>query len=237
MEQEKINKIAVVALIFALLAISQSTTATSEIYNFIAGNNINISQSGNNITITGAATWTLSGLTTDNLTISNDITFPLMKLDHFVGIYTNLSLTDILNDYYGHVVTVQNNLNTVNNTLTNKTNSLNNSVQIVKQTAFEAKINMSVMSPDRTYIPFSFILKNISVQLNNNTGYLNFTVKRYMPYPTNNETLFEINNSAYETTTTGNDTLLNRGNTIEVTYNNWSKITDAIIVFELQHNI
>jgi len=35
--------------------------------NFIAGENINISQNGTNITITGAATWTLSGLTIEQI--------------------------------------------------------------------------------------------------------------------------------------------------------------------------
>jgi len=51
MKQEQINKIAVCALIFGLLAISQSSAISTFTMNLIAGTGINITQNGDNYTI------------------------------------------------------------------------------------------------------------------------------------------------------------------------------------------
>jgi hypothetical protein len=51
MNEKKIKNIAVVALIFGLLALSQSSAITNITMNFIAGSGINITQSGDNYTI------------------------------------------------------------------------------------------------------------------------------------------------------------------------------------------
>src|SRR4030042_2895004 len=56
MEQKKKDKIAVIALIFALLALSQAEAITNFSINLIAGSGINISRSGDNYTISATGT-------------------------------------------------------------------------------------------------------------------------------------------------------------------------------------
>ena len=54
--EDKNKKIGIIALIFALLALTQVTAISNVTMNLIAGSGINISQSGDNYTISATGT-------------------------------------------------------------------------------------------------------------------------------------------------------------------------------------
>lgn len=214
--------------------------------NLIAGRNINISTNGSNITVTGNATWTLSGITTDTIYsgyIGGNISCPpgtycIPENTPPKLIFLNWTYLDFLEDVFWHGIEF--NLTKINNNFSSlQSNILTLQTNIsefpkFRQMAFEINTNTTFLQKDLVLIPYDFYINNVTTQLNNNTGYFNFTIIRYSSYPTGNTTLKNINVSSYLTITNMNRTALNRHDSLEIIYNNFSKVNNSIILFELE---
>jgi len=92
----------------------------------------------------------------------------------------------------------------------------------------------TTITNDTVLIPYDFYLTNISTLLNNNTGYLNYSISKYSNYPSEKTEIATINSSSYLNRTFMNNEVLNRDDVIELSYGNHSVITSAVILFELQ---
>jgi hypothetical protein len=238
MNEEKIKKIAVFALILSLLAVIASSETG---LNFISGDNINISQAGNNITITGAATWTLTSLDIDSIKVgsisSNISSCPIgmsciPEANYPILIELNYSYLNFLQDVYWHGIKFD--LTEIINNINNVTEIQNNLTKY-RQTAFEINLNSTYsVKSDLVLLPYDMVLKNISTQLDNNTGYFNYTVNKYSTYPTGKSELITINSSSYINVTSMNK-YLNRHESVEIVYNNFSKVNTSIILFEFEY--
>lgn len=142
--------------------------------------------------------------------------------------YTKLIVYDERIDLNSTDVNINGNLNL-------NGENINTTLQKSRQMAFEVDLNTSeTITNDTVLIPYDFYLTNISTLLNNNTGYLNYSISKYSNYPSGKTELATINTSSYLNRTFMNNEVLNRDDVVELSYGNHSIITNAVILFELQ---
>jgi hypothetical protein len=112
-------------------------------------------------------------------------------------------------------------------------NGTNAALNQSKQTGFVINMNTSNLNSDIIVIPYDLYVKNITTILNNNSGFFNFSLNRYSSYPSSKSRLLNYNLSSFVSVNNTNNLLLNRSDIIEVQYVNFSKITSAVILFEM----
>lgn len=148
--------------------------------------------------------------------------------DTFPYIYTSIKIVNGTIDINGTDVNINGNINL-------NGENINNTLQKSRQMAFEVNLNTtSLVANDNVLIPYDFYLTNISTLLDNNTGYLNYSISKYSSYPSGKAEIITINTSSYLNRTFMNNIILNRDDVVELNYTEHQIIESAVILFELQ---